>query len=240
MSVTRSTPSAIEQTRPRRVRASGRRGAAVRRDAGDDASPSAASRNGTPIPAAYALSSSVPRPTSPRARRDRQRGREQRPDARAPARSERDADDVRPRHAGDLGQRRDQPPLARERPAQDADERETHDRDDDPADRRAPSFWNVDSDEPSRPAVAPSPANTVVKPAMNSNVAGTARAGSCASPISPTMMPRYAGTSGTMHGARNDATPAPNSATDLASPVVAHPNVKSYASRPACSATTVS
>ena len=37
--------------------------------------------------------------------------------------------------------------------------------------------------------------------------------GSCASPISPTMMPRYAGTSGTMHGARNDATPAPNSAT---------------------------
>src|SRR5689334_22457413 len=48
---------------------------------------------------------------------------------------------------------------------------------------------------------------------MKINVAGTARAGSCASPTSPTMMPRYAGTSGTMHGAGNDATPAPKGAT---------------------------
>src|SRR5262245_55750333 len=47
---------------------------------------------------------------------------------------------------------------------------------------------------------------------MKSSVAGTARAGSCASPISPTMIPRYAGTNGMMHGARNDATPAPKSA----------------------------
>src|SRR5262245_11883233 len=47
---------------------------------------------------------------------------------------------------------------------------------------------------------------------MNSSVAGTARAGSCASPISPTMIPRYAGTNGMMQGARNDATPAPNNA----------------------------
>src|SRR4051794_30702272 len=73
--------------------------------------------------------------------------------------------------------------------------------------------WNEFSDEPSSPATAPRPANTVVKPAMKINVAGMARAGSCASPTSPTMMPRYAGTSGTMHGARNDATPAPKSAT---------------------------
>ena len=29
---------------------------------------------------------------------------------------------------------------------------------------------------------------------------------------SPTMIPRYAGKSGTMQGARNDATPAPNNA----------------------------
>src|SRR5579871_6895161 len=52
---------------------------------------------------------------------------------------------------------------------------------------------------------------------MNSSVAGTARAASCVSPTSPTMMPRYAGTSGMMHGARNDATPAPNNATTCVS-----------------------
>ena len=50
------------------------------------------------------------------ARRDRERGREQRTDARAPTRAERDADDVRPRDAGDRRQLRDQPPLARQRP----------------------------------------------------------------------------------------------------------------------------
>ncbi len=35
--------------------------------------------------------------------------------------------------------------------------------------------WNADSDDPRSPAVAPRPANTVVKPAMNNSVAGTAR-----------------------------------------------------------------
>ena len=73
--------------------------------------------------------------------------------------------------------------------------------------------WNVDSDDPRSPASAPRPANTVVKPAMKMSVAGTAHAGSWASPTSPTMIPRYAGTRGMMHGARNDATPAPNNAT---------------------------
>ena len=72
-------------------------------------------RNGTPIPSAYAHSSIVPRPDLARSRRDRERGREQRADARAPTRTERDPHHVGPRHPGDLRQRRDQPPLARER-----------------------------------------------------------------------------------------------------------------------------
>ena len=63
-----------------------------------------ARRRGTArrCPARTRTSRIVPRPTSPRPRRDRERGREQRADARAPARAERDADDVGPRDAGDL------------------------------------------------------------------------------------------------------------------------------------------
>src|SRR4051794_36649005 len=52
---------------------------------------------------------------------------------------------------------------------------------------------------------------------MKMSVAGTAFAVSPAVADSPTTSPRYAGTSGTTHGARNDATPAPNNATRSAS-----------------------
>ena len=180
---------------------------------GDDARPSAASRNGTPMPSAYAAQQDRAPPDLARSRRDRERGREQRTDARAPARAERDADDVGARDAGDRGQLRDEPLLARERPARDAEQREPHHDDHHAADDAHVVLERRRATSPSSPATAPSPANTVVNPAMKISVAGTARAGSCASPISPTMIPRYAGTSGMMHGARNDATPAPNNAT---------------------------
>ena len=83
--------------------------------------------------------------------------------------------------------------------------------------------WYWCSDDPSSPAAAPKLAKIVAKPSTKMAVAGTARAGSWASAVSPTMMPRYAGRSGTMQGARNEAIPAPKRATNCTTDRVGQP-----------------
>src|SRR5437868_3262744 len=90
-----------------------------------------------------------------------------------------------------------------------------------------------------RPTDAPSTTNTSVKPPTNAAACAAmfrrlAASGSPAAAAVPVRCARYAGTSGSTHGDRNDSTPAANAKAKPYGPVryPTHPSVMVIARRP--------
>ena len=141
---------------------------------GDDASPSDAIMNGTPMPERVARQEQATLQRPAGVGRHHEGRAEQRSDARAPRRTERHADHERPERARHLRQRGDRAAFPRERPANHPEQGEAED-DDDHATDPLDDVLHGRQRWPTSPAITPKLAKTVAKPSTKIPVAGTAR-----------------------------------------------------------------